>query len=171
MRISRRGILQLQSGFVAWDIPGKGRQQVGGPPFYFYFILFYFILFYLGGKGGECIMHHNALWRRVRDSRRLAVGLNRPLDHLPSVLPPKPPPRRCSPATSRSEVGGRTLRPPFMGRVASQLFILLVFQETCCVPAFILLVFSGSLLCVVIGPGHPGRFARSCRLIGALSSA
>ena len=36
-------------------------------------------------------MHHNALWRRVWDSRRPAGGLIRPLDHLLPVLPLKPP--------------------------------------------------------------------------------
>ena len=45
------------------------------------------LFFWGGGEGGKCIMHRNALWRRVRDSRRLAVGPIRPLDNLPPVLP------------------------------------------------------------------------------------
>ena len=77
-------------------------------------------------------MHHNALWRRVWDSRRPAGGLVRPLDHLLPVLPTKPTPRRCSPATSREEVGGRTLLPSFRRR------------------AFHSLVFSGSLLSLAV---------------------
>jgi len=90
-------------------------------------------------------MHHNALWRRVWDSRRLAVGLNRPLDHLPSVLPTKPPPRRCSPATSRSKFGDRTffkVEPDksILGPEDSEGSLTglspATFHETRCVPTF-----------------------------------
>jgi len=35
------------------------------------------------------MMRHNALWRRVWDSRRPAGGFNRLLENLPPVLPTK----------------------------------------------------------------------------------
>ena len=60
---------------------------------YILLLLLLLLLLFVWGKGGKCIMHHNALRRRVWDSGRdgLPVGLLARLDKYSPVLPTKTP--------------------------------------------------------------------------------